>query len=1229
MPKKGETPLFHTEILSSAKEEISHIFHISDIHIRRTLRHAEYKLVFSTLYEKLKKLSIKNPSSLIVLTGDILHSKTSLEPETIELTTSFFKNLSSICPLILIAGNHDLNLNNRTRLDSLSPIVRDIPNLFYLKKSGVYMFNNISFGVSSILDGKFVESNAITSKCSHKIALYHGAVHSAVTDVGYRMNQTELTVENFIGYDYVMLGDIHRFQYLNPNKTIAYAGSLIQQSHGETIQNHGILVWDLNRIQSNLVEIPNDYGYCTLNIKDGILQGTELIPKNPRIRFIKENTSELQLNDIILQIKESHQIDEIIVIKDVNVNTRTKQKSPTPIPTSSSKEEVILSYLSKKSLNPEKISTILALHKKLQTKLDKTPKSLANSINWSILELKFSNCLSYGQKNVISFENIPPNKIIGIFAPNKFGKSAILDIILFCLFDRFSRGERKDILNKNESSMKCSLRLNINNNQYQIKRKGSRTSTSVKIDVDFIQIKPKTSSSKKVIVTKLNGLDKNDTNKKITELIGEYDEYLTTCFYLQDKNTNFIDMKQTEKKNYLNNILKLNTFEDCHLLAKEKVKLLSAQLKLLEQKLSPKSFTEIKSSISELNKEIVIIESDLQEKTHWYETFFPQDNPLQPIPIYNELQSYNLSTPQSISLSIHTLEAKLKNFSTISIESTKLSSLKNTLQKLLKEDSNPMDLSEQKDALTKELIPINSKVFDIRAIELDISNITNRINLIGDLEKKYSNSLNKISRINELRSIITDLRSKLKPTTTTAEHDFFSLAEELHQIHLQLQKMDPFSKSSKRFEPHVQQNLLDIQKIITPSSPILSIKKRSIQWLESNKNLHERDPLRKRSSKILSLLDHALISHDNFRQNILITSEINKAQLELDTLSEFFSTDKEIQNLKKEHCLLTEQLAIRTNELVEATTVESNKKKNSHIQSKISLIKNQILHFQNLHEEISLVQKNISSLEKTIEQNSQQLSLQKKLKSDLILLQKYELDYMFNFFKQQSHNLWSLLNKEYQEEIMSLTKKLQSKKLEFALQKKDLEQHLSLRTEFDEKSSTINTYNLYIQTMGSNGLPYKMIQTYLPSIESEINEILQTMVNFNVQFDFTPDDSKQKNTAINLNIQYQDKSPYNVQLASGFEKFIVGLAIRMTFSRISLSPKPSFIVFDEGWTSLDPNNLSNISTIMNNIKNQYEYVIIISHLEDVKMQADYAIHIDLNSKGYSFVKNIEQISNFL
>jgi DNA repair exonuclease SbcCD nuclease subunit len=76
--------------------------------------------------------------------------------------------------------------------------------------------------------------------------LYHGVVDGCVLDNGIVMTSDKLNGKYFSMFDYTLLGDIHKRQYLSNNKRIAYAGSLIQQNFGESLDKHGLIRWDLN-----------------------------------------------------------------------------------------------------------------------------------------------------------------------------------------------------------------------------------------------------------------------------------------------------------------------------------------------------------------------------------------------------------------------------------------------------------------------------------------------------------------------------------------------------------------------------------------------------------------------------------------------------------------------------------------------------------------------------------------------------------------------------------------------------------------------------------------------------------------------------------------------------------------------------------------------------------------------------------------------------------------------
>lgn len=198
-------------------DKITKIYHVADIHIRLFKRKTEYREVFQTLYKEIEKE--KTDGSIIVVAGDIVHAKTEMSPELIDLASEFFKNLANILPTIITAGNHDANLNNTSRLDAISPIVNALEhkNLFYLRDTGLYQIGDVVFSVMSIFDSveDYILADKIDSDLT-KIAIFHGPIYNSVTDSKWKVTSEKVQTNLFDGYDIVLLGDIHKYQILQP-----------------------------------------------------------------------------------------------------------------------------------------------------------------------------------------------------------------------------------------------------------------------------------------------------------------------------------------------------------------------------------------------------------------------------------------------------------------------------------------------------------------------------------------------------------------------------------------------------------------------------------------------------------------------------------------------------------------------------------------------------------------------------------------------------------------------------------------------------------------------------------------------------------------------------------------------------------------------------------------------------------------------------------------------------
>ena len=137
-----------------------------------------------------------------------------------------------------------------------------------------------------------------------KSAFFTKSVNDSKTDVGYIVSSNSFTEEMFDGFDMALLGDIHKRQTIGGDY-IAYAGSMIQQNHGESLEKHGYLLWDVPTRTFEEFNIPNDYGFYTLDVDNGIVPDVDDMPKKPRLRVRISNTDPSQIKRALTEIKRN------------------------------------------------------------------------------------------------------------------------------------------------------------------------------------------------------------------------------------------------------------------------------------------------------------------------------------------------------------------------------------------------------------------------------------------------------------------------------------------------------------------------------------------------------------------------------------------------------------------------------------------------------------------------------------------------------------------------------------------------------------------------------------------------------------------------------------------------------------------------------------------------------------------------------------------------------------
>ena len=165
--------------------------------------------------------------------------------------------------------------------------------------------------------------------------------------------------------------------------------------------------------------------------------------------------------------------------------------------------------------------------------------------------------------------------------------------------------------------------------------------------------------------------------------------------------------------------------------------------------------------------------------------------------------------------------------------------------------------------------------------------------------------------------------------------------------------------------------------------------------------------------------------------------------------------------------------------------------------------------------------------------------------------------------------------------------------------------------EVKDLEETHNLFEYYLNSLGRDGVSYELIQKALPMIEGEVNNILGQIVDFGMQLEM---DGKN----VNAFIVYDDQK-WGLEMCSGMERFISGLAIRIALINVCNLPRPNFLVIDEGFGTLDNENLTSLYMLFAYLKTQFDFVMIISHIDSMRDVVDSLVEIK-KVNGFSNVK---------
>jgi DNA repair exonuclease SbcCD ATPase subunit/DNA repair exonuclease SbcCD nuclease subunit len=191
-----------------------------------------------------------------------------------------------------------------------------------------------------------------------------------------------------------------------------------------------------------------------------------------------------------------------------------------------------------------------------------------------------------------------------------------------------------------------------------------------------------------------------------------------------------------------------------------------------------------------------------------------------------------------------------------------------------------------------------------------------------------------------------------------------------------------------------------------------------------------------------------------------------------------------------------------------------------------------------------------------------------------------------------------------EEEIVKYHKllgSLEQKVLNIKEQKND---YVELREQFA-------AYDLYMRAMHPNGIAYDVIKKKLPVINQEIAKVLANLTNFEVLFE-------EDGNKLDIFIKHPKHDPRPLSMASGAEKTMAAMAIRLAFLAVSNLPTSDIMVLDEPGTALDEEHLQAFTQLLDMIKVHFKTTLLISHLDSLKDVVDLTLDIS-KKEGYAYI----------
>jgi len=855
-------------------------------------------------------------------------------------------------------------------------------------------------------------------------------------------------------------------------------------------------------------------------------------------------------------------------------------------------------------------------------------------------KLRLKNFLSYGEPmQELDFDRFHVACLVG---SNGSGKSSLIEAIGWCVWGE-GRAKTSELIHEGAIEARTEFEFIANDAIYKIVRIAKRKKK--KRAEEQLEFQVFSAETDRFVPLTEPSLSK--TEARILETLGiDYETFISSAFIVQGRANEFTQKNARDRKKILTQILRIDRYQKLAIRAHEKAKEIGLSLsraqgsiEMLDADLAKQGH--LQARLDELNDHLPSLEKAYQAEKSSLTVLDEKLQVLKQLAFEaGQLREQQVRTRKMLDEADGSLAEKdieQKRLEKLIAKRAEIEEREHEFEKVRQTTAKVEGLAKAAGLLEREKIQLeaerreavgrheNELRFSKDAVERygtelevlrkKIATIETRLEAVSEIEKKKSGlaqELQGFEKLAEEKNQIYERSSNLKAQIAHANEELEAITNKGKTLKDIDTAECPLCRSPLD-EQHRQHILDEYRSAFRELQNLQATCQRDLEQEEKAiRQIEIKEGERRKIEQAYLLLERKLAAYEAEARQLdelqeRIPSAEAKQQLAEAKLAKLLETEQGEKFLQQENAKIAETEAKLQ---LLGYDAEAHEQLSARFQA-LSDAPRQVLELAHATENLVKIRTDITALQEKKRELAEHISetdlklneLQKKLHEVDALKSKHETSRQALEKKEATFQKELVERQSYEREVEGLKQK--------AVEKKALEESIAKEAETQE------IYAFLKEAFGVNGIQSLLIENTVPELQQETNALLQKLtmnrmsIVIRTQKPLKTKDEMVESLEIDISDANGEVRDYNT--FSGGEKYRVDLALRISLSKLLAAQSGvnlKMLIIDEGFGTQDKDGLEAIIDSIDKISDEFEKIILITHLEKLRDAFEMKITVE-------------------